>query len=608
MSHILRQAFGFFAKAPPQGAPEKPVPMGEWTIPVNANGDMIVDRPPAAGDFMARPAIAMENGGTIPVFTPDKRFGYERNNTERMAFEMRERDFAKVLNKAIFMLSQTDDGRYLLKRGKEQGFVIVNDDRKLDERKAAGLADYANKLIPVHSRLDAAEMALVLKHELQHMEDMGNGVSYSTNAAFRSALGISRAMEASARTSEAVFCHEARYGSPKGPAWQYRPAGIWENFARKLPQMSAQARAGAALMTQGKIAEFAASVFPAFYREEKTLAYYDQDLMAAYDKRLDEMETEAGRGYRQHKTGFMASTADIGAVSKGISIGGQKYMHLMSFDPAADAAVGLLRASEGAYTKLASRIGALRDGQGAKPVVECHFAPEAPPEKPAAKWFWPRREKTPPQAEPIAQVSAPAAPAAFESIILPHGRVGETASSDRARLLGHIIETKGYVINDNDVLSFALTDAMRGQNPGVVGSNFINDLAKAGFRAPIAALPEVYVMNLSFRVQQAAERKGASDTIGKGELELFDHWRAMAAKGLDPMNGGLKKGYAEEFSEMEFYGRQLASHYPVSNASAPVAVAPTNVRQRAREILATIPPEKRNTVVLKAAAPKGKKI
>ena len=265
---------------PPPAATARPVPQGQWQLIVDANGDRVQSRTPAATDFLARHPVEYIYGGTFPKVEWKRPYSRDQVKAEdRREFidhlirDKRNREF---LDKAVFLLSQTDDGRRLLEKSKKLGFQFVFDDSLCMEHGAVGLCDYTNKKIPLAEGRSPAEVALTLKHELQHMEDMENGLGYSSADIPKNGIFGNRTLESNARVSEAVATAELLLGSPKGPSQQFRSAALLNNFWRKNPEMAKAAYGALDDAKAGKWESYAAKIFPAYFKPTHTLEYYDK--------------------------------------------------------------------------------------------------------------------------------------------------------------------------------------------------------------------------------------------------------------------------------------------------------------------------------------------
>ena len=122
----LRKFFGGSARNPLLGRPENrvnaspPTPQGAWQLIVDSDGELVLNRPPTERDFLARRPVEYLYGGTIPKYDP-KQGG---SLTDKIAASMDNavRDFRnkQLLDRAVFLLSQTDDGRRLLEKAKAE--------------------------------------------------------------------------------------------------------------------------------------------------------------------------------------------------------------------------------------------------------------------------------------------------------------------------------------------------------------------------------------------------------------------------------------------------------------------------------------------------------
>jgi len=613
MTGILTRIFTFFSESSAKAAtPLVPKPDHIWCIPVDGQGNIIKDRAPQAGDFMARRPVSYHFGGSVPTYVPDSRKRKPEQMAELVAYQLSEKNFREKLDRAVFDLSQTPDGRRLLELAHREGFAIVKDDRTLDARGALGLADYKNKIIPIHSKSSPTEMSLTLKHELQHMEDIKNGAGYSTSDRFVDALVHSRAMEASARVSEAVYAYEARVGDPKGPAWQYRPPGVWDKFAHKLPEMSKAARSYLEGSRAVSLDQFAAAVFPAFYRERPTLASYDEDMISSFSKIITPipvplpperyMDPEIRRYQRNLPHIFMyRETADHRSkLASCLTIAGKPFLHLSDFDPTSGAAGALLECSMPKFQKLAEAVKTIWPNNTPPPldVPVYETYKDAEPERKKSGFF-----KKSPRARTLpAGVPLIVQPDKFEVYTLPKPERYET----HADLLKAIIDVPGYMARDPvSAIGFALDDFSGRMGRG----GQIDDLVRAGLRVPIMALPESYIERIMVNLDASSGKKfdAHKDAFGglpEPQLALCRHWQEMARRGIDPYTGNIKNPERERFFEWTaagIWGKELSKCFP-RGAEAPPPEMP-NMQAIARERLANLPKPKPQEHYLCVTAP-----
>ena len=156
-----------------------------WNIPVDVNGDRITDRQSGPNDFLARSPVKCVFGGTHPkpkVIDGDVNLSnadHQKMIEARISYEIQALKNAENIEKAIFLVSQTDDGRRLLEKAKTDGCEIIFDSDIRDD--VNGFFMPADNQIVLKQGLTAESVATTLKHEMQHWEDNQNGgVTYNT--------------------------------------------------------------------------------------------------------------------------------------------------------------------------------------------------------------------------------------------------------------------------------------------------------------------------------------------------------------------------------------------------------------------------------------------
>ena len=290
----LKRIFSGTGAAAPADLPENrvfdepPKPAPPYTRIVDKNGDEIVGRKPNGGDFLARPPMDFDYAGTVPKFSPHDHHSLRDKMGAAMEYAARDYKNRQNLEKAVFLLSQTEDGRRLLAKARKMEFKFVFDHGQTSDRGAVGMCDYSNKIIPLAEGRNPAAVALTLKHELQHMEDIEKGITYHSNCTLLSSIMADRALEANARVSEAIAASELYLGDPKGPAQQFRSSTLFANFFHSKPAVAEAAFKNISAAKEGKWDAFALPVFKAYQGLIKTLDYYDDNLADMYKKILQD--------------------------------------------------------------------------------------------------------------------------------------------------------------------------------------------------------------------------------------------------------------------------------------------------------------------------------
>lgn len=263
-----------------------PTPTTDYPIIVDRFCRPVTLRAPRNDDFLARPPVQFTYGGTIPKFNPANHIGRNEKSAAAMTYIAADARNKTHLEYAVLLLSQTNDGRRLLQMANREKFTFVFDDERMKNEGAVGLCDYQNKLIPLAAGRSAEEVALTLKHELQHMEDILKGISYNHTHTLQSSLMADRALEANARVSEAVACAQILHGTLNGPERQFKSTALFAAFFNKNTPMAARAQTSLELAEKGQWQEFANQVFDGYFEQQDTLDYYDKRQVDMYAKRL----------------------------------------------------------------------------------------------------------------------------------------------------------------------------------------------------------------------------------------------------------------------------------------------------------------------------------
>lgn len=543
---------------PPKPAEQPPQPEGYWSIIVDENGDRVTSRPPAATDFLARPPVDYVDGGTEPAFQKDPRRSEADNVQEMIAHEIRRQKNKEHLSKAVFLLSQTDDGIRLLQKAKDMKFALVFDDAACSEANAVGLCDYANKKIPLAEGRSAAEVALTLKHELQHMEDISKGMAYDLTDTPRNAILVNRALEGNARVSEAVLAAEAMIGSPHGPARQFRTAAMFNMMWQKNPEIAREADSALEDAGAGKWTKFAAKVLPAYFRETGTLAYYDDKYFQYIDKYVPDVSASikaAKEGDYQHRgahqrrvdqaranaqTLFTKDRWTADKISGLLTIRGLPYMQGIAqkgFSFAGDAVVALTAKAPTLFEKLKQNIKTVLPESDKGALLDLPLATE--------------KKKLPPPQNPYAQHASKLEGEAFAPIRLPHHMDGSKLTDgtrsheSTTKLFNDMFNDMKSGKTDTDRIHYSISQYLH-HNRGIANvRGLVGNLLEAGLRAPIGAFPEEYVFDLYGRatLSMRGDNPGKNPSLDPAEIQLFEHWQQMKNSGMDPvwMNPDNKK-------------------------------------------------------------------
>lgn len=494
--------------------------------------------------------MAYVDGGTEPVFKKDPARSEAENVQEMIAYEIRRQKNKEHLNKAVFLLSQTDDGVRLLQMAKDLNFTLVFDNAACSEANAVGLCDYTNRKIPLAEGRSAAEVALTLKHELQHMEDSSKGMTYDLTDTPRNAILVTRALEGNARVSEAVLAAEAMIGSPRGPARQFRTAALFNAMWQKNPEIAREADAALGDAGAGKWTSFAAKVLPAYFRATATLAYYDHKYFQYIDKYVPDVSRSIKaakegdyqhRAAHQHRVDQARSNAETlftqdrwtpEKISGLLTVRGLPYMQesgKKGFSFAGNVAVALTAKAPALFEKLKQNI---------KTVLPESDKP-AQLDLPVASG----EKIMPPPLNPYARYTSKLDTENFSPICFPNRIDGQKLTNgmrtheSTTQLFHDAFKNMQSGKTDTDRIHYTISTYLH-DNRGIANvRGLVSHLLEAGLRAPIGAFPEEYVFDLYGRatLSMRGNNPGQNPSLNPAEIKLFDHWQQLKDSGMDPV-------------------------------------------------------------------------
>ncbi len=558
-----------------------PVPAGAWSLIVDENGDRVVTRPPRATDMLARPAVQYLYGGTQPEFKMEQSADRFHNLQGVIDYECRAQRNKEYLDKAVFLLSQTDDGRRLLDLARHNKFTILFDPSRVAEQGAVGLCDFGQKVIPLAEGRSPAEVALTLKHELQHMEDMSKGVTYNANDTPKTARMADRALEGNARVSEAIAAAEMLLGSPDGPVQQFRTPALCRNFWHKNQPMAEEAQAALPLAKKGDWAAFAAKVFPAYFRQTATLEIYDVKY-AEYAKSVmpdataDHMKPEKTRQAKAIAERLFSQSRSADDIAGSITLRGKQYLN---------PAVLLSEAGQAVAEKALPILSQVK----AQLLKILPDAPTAAGLDAIASTQKPEPRLPNPYKPFLSELTGPDV---FEPIVMPNRldggyyTTGERHHAVITEFMAQQMDGMKSGRTEMDRMNYCIGNyihrgAGRANLRGLVG-----DLLEAGLRAPVGAFPSEYLQDLYGRMYTAAQHGATGDNspLSRQELKLISHWQDMKDRGLDPVwiSGEMKaQSYVGSDSMIETYAKYLVQGLktPAAPATATVAAAQAQSRR-----------------------------
>lgn len=556
-----------------------PVPSGAWSLIVDENGDQVVTRQPRATDMLARPAVAYLYGGTQPEFKMEQSPDRFHNLQGVIDYECRAQRNKEYLDKAVFLLSQTDDGRRLLDVARHNKFTLLFDNTRVAEEGAVGLCDFAGKVVPLAEGRSPAEVALTLKHELQHMEDISKGVTYSANDTPQTARMAERALEGNARVSEAVAAAEMLLGSPNGPDQQFRTPALARNFWHKNQPMAEEAQKAFPLAKKGDWNAFAAKVFPAYFRQVPTLEYYDQRY-ADYANSVvpevpaDQMETQKGRQAAAMAERLFSQMRSADDIAGAVTIRGVKYLKGAAL--LTEAAQAVTEKAIPALQEVKQKLLKILPGATTAAALDAKALTQKP------------EPRLPNPYKPF--LSELTGPDVFEPIVMPNridGGYYTTGERHHAAISAFMEKEVGGMKSGRtelDRMNYSIGTYLHRGAGFANRRGLVSDLVEAGLRAPVGAFPSEYLQDLYGRMYGAAREgvTGDRSPLSRSELKLISHWQDIKDRGMDPVwiSAEMKaQSYVGDDKMIESYAQYLVRGLKSPAATTATPAAQTQARR-----------------------------
>jgi len=243
--------------------PKPPVDRGDWTVHVPGQG-------------YARPPVDVDYAGTIITEKPDPFATPAQKARRQKQIDAEVVRNAKVLEEAVFILSQSPTGRDVLEQMTKEGYKIVFDDRRTGDRGAGGLCDPTDKLIILRGHDNPEYLALLLGHESVHaVQNTRHDLFPSTRHKPEVGIKLSFAIEADAYAQQSQIALELAYGDPEGPEDQVRMEGPLLQMRERFPDIIRAAERvllnDAALQNGSTVA----AAFEAFYDNFYLRTFYE---------------------------------------------------------------------------------------------------------------------------------------------------------------------------------------------------------------------------------------------------------------------------------------------------------------------------------------------
>jgi len=258
--------FFFDSSQPPQNPPTPPTP------PIINRGDWTEHQP----EGWARKTVAVNFIGTVVHERPDP-FATEEQKKKRLAQldKTAERN-ERVLNEALFILSQSPTGRDVLEQMTKEGYRVVFDDKRTGERGAGGLCDPSDKTIILRGHDNPAYLALLIGHEAVHaVQNTRHDIFPSTRHKPEAGIKLSFAIEADAYAQQSQIALELAYGDPDGPADQIRFEEPLNQMRQRFPDIMHAAERVLDKADNIRNGASVAAAFEAFYDSFHLRTFYE---------------------------------------------------------------------------------------------------------------------------------------------------------------------------------------------------------------------------------------------------------------------------------------------------------------------------------------------
>lgn len=228
------------------------------------------------GKGSARPTVEVDFLGTVNHEKPDPYLSQSEQDRRREALLLQAEKNELVLQKALFILSQSATGRDVLEQMSKEGYRVVFDDRRTGERGAGGLCDPSDKMIILRAHDDPEYLALLIGHEAVHaVQNTRHDLFPSTKHKPEVGIRMSFAIEADAYAQQAQIALELAYGDPDGPESQIRFQGPLRQMRQRFPDII---RAAEKVLNHPEALKNGASVaaaFQAFYDNFHLRTFYE---------------------------------------------------------------------------------------------------------------------------------------------------------------------------------------------------------------------------------------------------------------------------------------------------------------------------------------------
>lgn len=258
--------FFFDSSQPPSPPATPPIP------PIINRGDWTEPHP----EGWARKTVAVNFIGTVVHERPDP-FATEEQKKKRQAqLDKIAARNERVLNEALFILSQSPTGRDVLEQMTKEGYRVVFDDKRTGDRGAGGLCDPSDKTIILRGHDNPAYLALLIGHEAVHaVQNTRHDLFPSTRHKPEAGIRLSFAIEADAYAQQTQIALELAYGDPDGPKDQIRFDEPVRQMRQRFPDIMSAAERMMSKAENMKNGATVAAAFEAFYENFHLRTFYE---------------------------------------------------------------------------------------------------------------------------------------------------------------------------------------------------------------------------------------------------------------------------------------------------------------------------------------------
>ncbi len=195
-----------------------------WSVPAGKNKK-----------FLARPKVKVNFKGTTTKYKISPNANKAQKEWIKQQIATKEKRNKKTFEDALFLLSQSDTGRDILKRMTKAGYVIEFDESRTSSMGAGGLCDPSSKKIILAPTTDAEYLALVIGHEAVHaLQYTVNDIFPNSSHTPQTAIKLSFSIEADAYAQQTQIALELAYGSPYGPKNQFKTKGPLQQMRKRF--------------------------------------------------------------------------------------------------------------------------------------------------------------------------------------------------------------------------------------------------------------------------------------------------------------------------------------------------------------------------------------